>query len=70
PYMNRDPRFYASIIHDGEMWKGREVEKFIGGIDSPQSDAFAWNSSLTETGLIILLFSSSREYGSSPLIIS
>jgi starch-binding outer membrane protein, SusD/RagB family len=47
PYMNREPRFYASIIHDGEMWKGREVEKFIGGIDSPQSDAFAWNSSLT-----------------------
>jgi starch-binding outer membrane protein, SusD/RagB family len=51
PYANRDSRFNASIIHDGEMWKGREVEKFIGGIDSPQSDAFAWNSSLTGYGL-------------------
>jgi hypothetical protein len=47
PYMNRDPRFYASILYDGAMWMGRETETFNGGLDSPQSSIQAWNSSLT-----------------------
>ena len=31
PYKDRDPRFYATILHDGMMWKGREVETFLPG---------------------------------------
>lgn len=47
PYVNRDPRFEASILHDGSMWMGRETETFDGGFDSRQSTNQAWNSILT-----------------------
>ena len=47
PYTNRDPRFYASILYDGCMFQGHEMEKFTGGIDSPQSDVLGWNASMT-----------------------
>jgi starch-binding outer membrane protein, SusD/RagB family len=37
PYVNRDPRFYATILYDGAPFKGRPVEMFLpGGKDSPQ----------------------------------
>lgn len=50
PYQNRDPRFYASIVVDGMMYRGRETEFWVnegektGGLDSkfgPES----WNVS-------------------------
>lgn len=47
PYVNRDPRFYASILYDGAMWMGRVTETFKGGLDSPQSSIQSWNASLT-----------------------
>lgn len=31
PYKNRDPRFGASILYDGAMWNGREIELKEGG---------------------------------------
>lgn len=31
PYVNREPRFYASIIYDGAIWKPRD--KISGGVD-------------------------------------
>ena len=31
PYKNRDPRFGASILFDGAMWNGREIELKEGG---------------------------------------
>ncbi len=31
PYKNRDPRFGASILFDGAMWNGREIELKMGG---------------------------------------
>jgi hypothetical protein len=35
PYINRDPRFYATILYDGAPFKGREIEIYIpGGVDS------------------------------------
>lgn len=34
PYTNRDPRFYASIFHNGMQWSGRAVQTFIGGADN------------------------------------
>lgn len=52
PYINRDPRFYASILYDGSIFQGHEMEKFIGGIDSPQSDVLGWNASMTGYNLL------------------
>jgi len=31
PYVNRDPRFYATVLYDGAVWKGRATETFISG---------------------------------------
>jgi hypothetical protein len=46
PYAGRDPRFDASILHDGSVWAGRVTETFHGGKDSPES-ANGFNASLT-----------------------
>lgn len=47
PFVNRDPRFYASILYDGAPWQGRELETFLpGGKDSPQGNE-GWNASWT-----------------------
>ncbi|WP_432711793.1 RagB/SusD family nutrient uptake outer membrane protein [Pedobacter sp.] len=35
PYANRDPRFYATIFHNGSQWLGRQVQTFEGGSDKP-----------------------------------
>ena len=35
PYVNRDPRFYATIFHNGSQWLGRAVQTFEGGADKP-----------------------------------
>ncbi len=35
-YVNRDPRFYASVTYAGSMWKGRRVELWFTGIDGRQ----------------------------------
>jgi hypothetical protein len=40
PWMNREPRFYASIVCDGQIFRGREIEFWVsstgvtGGLDS------------------------------------
>jgi len=49
PYVDRDPRFYATILYDGAPFKDRTLETFIpGGLDSPESPISSWNAS--ETG--------------------
>lgn len=45
PYVNRDPRFEASILYDGVIWAGRETEMWHGGLDSPESSIGGWNAS-------------------------
>lgn len=35
PYVDRDPRFYATIFHNGAMWLNRPVQTFEGGADKP-----------------------------------
>ena len=45
PYLNRDPRFYADILFNGAEFRGRAVETFEGGLDSPQSPIENWNAS-------------------------
>lgn len=47
PYLNRDPRFYASILYDGCIFQNHEVETFDGGIDSPLSSVLPWNATMT-----------------------
>ncbi|HRE51042.1 MAG TPA: RagB/SusD family nutrient uptake outer membrane protein [Flavitalea sp.] len=55
PYVNRDPRFYATIWYDGAMFKGREIETFFpGGLDSREGPANAWNA--TQTGYYLRKF--------------
>jgi len=47
PYNNRDPRFYATVLSNGAMFRGREVETFMpGGKDSPDGNG-SWNTSPT-----------------------
>lgn len=49
PYVNRDPRFYATILYDGAPFKERTVETFLpGGLDSSDGDVSPWNA--TQTG--------------------
>lgn len=47
PYLNRDPRFDASILHDGSMWAGRETETWEDGMDSRTGPIAAWNGSMS-----------------------
>jgi starch-binding outer membrane protein, SusD/RagB family len=49
PYVNRDPRFYDTILFDGAPFKERTLETFIpNGRDSFQGEVSAFNAS--ETG--------------------
>ena len=47
PYLDRDPRFYASILYDGCVFQDHEEETFDGGIDSPLSSIVPWNATMT-----------------------
>ena len=59
PYVNRDPRFYATILYDGAPFKGREVETFLpGGRDSNEGPVSAWNA--TQTGYYQLKFANEK----------
>ncbi|HYC85752.1 MAG TPA: RagB/SusD family nutrient uptake outer membrane protein [Chryseosolibacter sp.] len=47
PYMDRDPRFYATILFNGAAYRGRQVETFLpSGKDSPDGNE-PWNTSPT-----------------------
>ena len=55
PYVNRDPRFYDTILYDGAPFKERTIETFTpGGEDSPDGSNSAWNA--TETGYYVRKF--------------
>jgi len=55
PYVDRDPRFYMTILYDGAPFKGREVETFVpGGRDSREGPISSWNA--TETGYYVRKF--------------
>ena len=34
PYVNRDPRFNATILFDSALFKGRRIQIFTGGVDA------------------------------------
>lgn len=46
PYVNRDPRFYASILYNGAIWREQTVETFDDGFNGPgeQDETFGDNS--------------------------
>ena len=47
PYVNRDPRFYATILFNGAPYRGRDIEVFLpDGKDSPDGNE-PWNTSPT-----------------------
>lgn len=47
PYVNRDPRFYATILFNGASYRGSTVDVYLpGGKDSNQGPS-NWNTSLT-----------------------
>lgn len=49
PYINRDPRFYYTILYNGAPFKERTIETFLpDGKDSPGGAVSSWNA--TETG--------------------
>ncbi|HMI05221.1 MAG TPA: RagB/SusD family nutrient uptake outer membrane protein [Pedobacter sp.] len=55
PYVNRDPRFYATILYDGAPFKERTIETFVpGGRDSREGPISSWNA--TETGYYVRKF--------------
>jgi len=55
PYVNRDPRFYATILYDGASFKGRAIETFVpGGRDSREGPISGWNA--TDTGYYLRKF--------------
>lgn len=37
PYLNRDPRFYASILYDGSTWLGKTLDFLPGSMYNPNS---------------------------------
>jgi hypothetical protein len=47
PYVDRDPRFYATVLYNGANFRGRQIETFLPkGKDSPDGNE-PWNTSPT-----------------------
>ncbi len=62
PYVNRDPRFYYTILYNGAPFKERTIEVFIpGGQDGPDGVESSWNA--TETGYYPRKFITEEETG-------
>ena len=51
PYVNRESRFYATILFNGADWKGRKIESFVGG-----ADGFGTSGATTTTGYYLRKF--------------
>lgn len=47
PYENRDPRFYATVLHNGAEYRGREIETFEPGGKDSKDGRDNWNTSKT-----------------------
>lgn len=62
PYVNRDPRFYDTILYNGAPFKGREIETFTpGGLDTGDGPESPWNA--TQTGYYVRKFIDESECG-------
>ena len=48
PYVDRDPRFYASILYNGAEWKGKTIETYVDGLSGPGAqDQYATSIAMT-----------------------
>lgn len=47
PYENRDPRFAATILYNGAMYRGRTIETFTPGGKDSKDGRDNWNTSKT-----------------------
>jgi hypothetical protein len=47
PYENRDPRFAATILYNGSMYRGRTIETFTPGGKDSKDGRDNWNTSKT-----------------------
>lgn len=47
PYVNRDPRFDATILYNGSIYRGRAVETFTPGGQDSGDGSDNWNTSKT-----------------------
>jgi hypothetical protein len=47
PYVNRDPRFYATILYNGASYRGSVVETFTPGGKDSKDGPDNWNTSKT-----------------------
>ncbi len=43
PYVDREPRFHATIMYNGSNWEGRKIQTYVGGSD--EFTAFQQSSS-------------------------
>lgn len=50
PYVNREPRFYATILYNGASWMGRTLETYVGGTDGFKAYENAGAAATTVTG--------------------
>ncbi|MCC8410117.1 RagB/SusD family nutrient uptake outer membrane protein [Mucilaginibacter sp. UR6-1] len=48
PYVNRDPRFYATILYNGAPYRERNIETFVPGGKDSRDGIDNWNT--TKTG--------------------
>jgi len=54
PYVNRDPRFYMTILYNGANYRERQVETFIPGGKDSKDGPSNWNT--TKTGYYLKKF--------------
>ncbi|SKB37842.1 Starch-binding associating with outer membrane [Parapedobacter luteus] len=54
PYLNRDPRFYQTILYNGAPYRGRNVETFVPGGRDSRDGPSNWNTS--RTGYYLMKF--------------
>ncbi len=53
PFLNREPRFYASVLYNGAIWKGRTIETAVGGKDGFEHYGAQQSGGGTVTGFYI-----------------
>lgn len=54
PYAQLEPRFQASVLYNGAIWKGRSIESFVGGSDGYMDYAYeSYPAGKTTTGYFL-----------------
>jgi hypothetical protein len=56
PYQNRDPRFYATVFHDGSKWGDVTIQTRVGGLNGIDGGVNGTNGDATKTGYYMRKF--------------